>query len=126
MNRRKFISLIATGAILGNPGITARGGFAASSDGSVGCSEAIQARLRTLEAAAHGRLGVHILDTSTGKEYGYRSDERFMLLSTFKLLASALVLHRVDAGLESLERRIPYTKADLIEWSPITMKHADG
>jgi len=87
---------------------------------------AIQARLRDLEATAQGRLGVHILDAATNQEYGYRSDERFMMLSSFKLLASALVLYRVDAGEESLERRIPYTAKDLIPWSPITEKHADG
>jgi len=126
MNRRGFLSLVAAGAFLGNPIFTARPGFAASSDGSDKRAKALRAQLRKLEAAAHGRLGVHILDTSTGKEYGYRSDERFMILSTFKLLASAFVLHRVDAGQESLERRVPYTQADLIEWSPITEKHADG
>jgi len=126
MNRRRFISSIIAGAFLGNPAINARLGFAASSNDYAERAKAMRARLRSLEAATLGRLGVHILDTSTGKAYGYRSDERFMLLSTFKLLASALVLHRVDAGRESLERRIPYTQADLIEWSPITEKHADG
>ena len=69
---------------------------------------------------------MHIFDTATGNEYGYRSDERFMMLSSFKLLASAFVLHRVDSGKESLERRMPYTVKDLIPWSPITEKHADG
>lgn len=59
-------------------------------------------------------------------EYGYRSDERFMMLSSFKLLASALVLSRVDSGQESLDRRIPYRKEDLIPWSPITEQHVDG
>lgn len=126
MNRRRFLSSIAAGAFLGNSAFNERPGFAASSDDSAKRSKAMRARLRELEAAAHGRLGVHIVDTSTGKEYGYRADERFMLMSTFKLLASAFVLHRVDAGQESLERRIPYTRADLIGWSPITEKHADG
>jgi len=101
-------------------------GFAASLADSAEPPKAIRARLRALEAVAGGRLGVHILDTSAGKEYGYRQDERFMLLSTFKLLACALVLHRVDAGQESLVRRISYTQADVIDGSPITGKHADG
>jgi beta-lactamase class A len=87
---------------------------------------AIEARLSDLEFKAQGRLGVHILDTATGQEYGYRSDERFMMLSSFKLLACALVLHRVDTGRESLERRIHYSKEDLVTWSPVTEKHADG
>jgi beta-lactamase class A len=85
-----------------------------------------QARLRELEARAQGRLGVHIIDTATGQEYGYRADERFMMLSSFKLLASAVVLSRVDAGKESLERRISYTKKDLVAYSPVTEKHVDG
>lgn len=86
----------------------------------------IQTQMRDLETSAQGRLGMHILDTVTGQEFGYRSDERFMMLSSFKLLASALVLHRVDGGKESLDRRISYRAQDLIPWSPITEKHADG
>ncbi len=88
--------------------------------------DAVQASLREIEAAAQGRLGVHILDTATGQEYGYRSDERCMLLSSFKLVASALVLHRTDRGLDSLDRRIPYTRKDLVDWSPVTERHVDG
>jgi beta-lactamase class A len=83
----------------------------------------VQARLSELESSALGRLGVHIRDTATGQEYGYRSDERFLMLSSFKLLASALVLHRVDARLDSLERSIPYTRGDLVTWSPVTETH---
>jgi beta-lactamase class A len=87
---------------------------------------AIQVRLREIETAAQGRLGVHIVDCATGQEYGYRADERFMMLSSFKLLASALVLHRVDTGKESLARRVAFTGKDLVSWSPITEQHADG
>lgn len=87
---------------------------------------ATNSRLRELEAAAQGRLGVHIVDTATGQEYGYRADERFMMLSTFKLLACAVVLARVDAGNESLQRRITYSKNDLLSHSPVTSKYADG
>ena len=76
-----------------------------------------------LEEQSRGRLGVHILDTADGATYGYRADERFLTLSSFKSLASALVLHRVDRGLESLDRRIPITPADIITWSPVTEKH---
>jgi beta-lactamase class A len=83
------------------------------------------AHLRELEAAAQGRLGVCILDTAAGQSYGHRADERFMMLSSFKLLACALVLHRVDAGLESMQRRMAYTARDLVPWSPITEKHVD-
>lgn len=89
-------------------------------------SASLHARCQALEAQAQGRLGVDIIDTATGQHWGWRADERFMLLSSFKLLASALVLHRVDQGLESLERRIAYPRSALVPWSPVTELHADG
>ncbi|AOF87368.1 D-alanyl-D-alanine carboxypeptidase family protein [Hydrogenophaga sp. RAC07] len=83
-----------------------------------------QARLQQLEATAQGRLGVAILDTATGQVHGHRADERFMMLSSFKLLASALVLARVDRGQESLDRRITFAKTDLVTYSPVTERFA--
>jgi beta-lactamase class A len=82
------------------------------------------AQWQQLEATAQGRLGACILDTATGQVHGHRADERFMMLSSFKLLASALVLARADRGQESIERRITYTKQDLVTYSPVTEKHA--
>lgn len=89
-------------------------------------ADALQDTLRDIEATARGRLGVHILDTGTGREHGWRSDERFLMLSSFKLLASALVLDRADRGEESLERRIRYRRQDLVSWSPVTERHVGG
>lgn len=86
----------------------------------------VLSRLRELEQQAGGRLGVHVLDSATGAAYGYRQDERFMLLSSFKLLACALVLQRVDSGLEMLDRRIVFDRSVLLPWSPVTERHADG
>lgn len=88
-------------------------------------ADPLQARWQQLETAAQGRLGACILDTATGQVHGHRADERFMMLSSFKLLASALVLARADRGQESIERRITYTKQELVTYSPVTEKHAD-
>jgi beta-lactamase class A len=87
---------------------------------------ALQDALRDIEATARGRLGVHLIDTATGREHGWRADERFLMLSSFKLLASALVLDRADRGEESLERRIRYRRQDLVSWSPVTERHVGG
>lgn len=84
------------------------------------------ARLAALEATVGGRLGVFIIDTASGASIAYRADERFMLLSSFKALAGACVLQRVDAGLERLERRIVFDRSVLLPWSPVTEKFADG
>lgn len=78
-----------------------------------------------LEKRFGGRLGVAIIDTGSGKQFAHRADERFGLCSTFKFLAAAAVLHRVDQGLERLARQVPYTKADLIDYAPITEQHVD-
>jgi len=82
-----------------------------------------QDRWAQIERGVHGRLGVAVLDTATGTLSGHRLDERFPMCSTFKFLAVALVLARVDAGQEQLDRRIAITKADLLDWAPVTGKH---
>lgn len=87
-------------------------------------ASSLSAQLQQLETAAQGRLGVFILDTATGQGHGHRADERFMMLSSFKLLACALVLARVDRGQESLDRRVTFAKTDLVTYSPVTERFA--
>ena len=77
-------------------------------------------RWREIEAASGGRLGVAVLDTGSGKRAAYRDEERFPMASTFKTLAVAAVLARVDRGVERLDRRIPFGKADLLDYAPVT------
>jgi len=72
-------------------------------------------RWRAIEAGVGGRLGVAVLDTATGELVGHRLDERFAMCSTFKFLAAAWVLARVDAGQERLDRRIVVTRASLLD-----------
>lgn len=80
--------------------------------------------LAELERRHGGRLGVAVLDTATGKRIAYRGDERFPLCSTFKCLAAAFVLARVDRGQERLDRRIVYPRSVLVPYSPVTGAHA--
>jgi beta-lactamase class A len=79
--------------------------------------------LAALERRHGGRLGVAILDTASLKLVAQRGDERFAMCSTFKFLAAACVLARVDRGEESVGRRVVYGKADLVPYSPVTEKH---
>nr|6TY6_A Chain A, Beta lactamase (GNCA4-2) [synthetic construct]6TY6_B Chain B, Beta lactamase (GNCA4-2) [synthetic construct]6TY6_C Chain C, Beta lactamase (GNCA4-2) [synthetic construct] len=88
---------------------------------------ALSEQLAELEKRSGGRLGVAVLDTATGRRFGYRGDERFPMCSTFKALLAAAVLARVDQGKENLDRRITYGKEDLVDYSPVTEKHVgDG
>jgi beta-lactamase class A len=107
------------------------GGVALTSAGLAGALPAQAAagiaglphRFARIEAARGGRLGVAVLDTGTGRQAGYRQDERFPILSTYKTLAAAAVLARADAGKDSMERRVRFTRDDLVTYSPVTEKH---
>ncbi len=84
-------------------------------------------RIAAIEKREGGRLGVAVLDAGGGPTLAYRAGERFPMCSTFKLLAAAAVLKRVDEGKEKLDRVIPYGPGDLLEYAPVTKAHvADG
>lgn len=83
--------------------------------------------LADVERRVGGRLGVAALDTHTGRRIEWRADERFAMCSTFKILLVGLVLSRVDAGHERLDRVLRYSTADVLSWAPVTRAHvAEG
>ncbi len=86
-------------------------------------AEPLRAEFERIEAATGGRLGVALLDTGSDRTVTYRRDERFPMCSTAKVLACAALLARVDAGQDSLDRRVRYTSADLVTYSPTTKDH---
>src|SRR4051812_31959508 len=73
----------------------------------------VDARMRELETRHGGRLGVALLDTKTGERLEYRGRELFPLCSTFKFVATAATLERVDGKLDQLDRRVAYNESDL-------------
>jgi beta-lactamase class A len=83
----------------------------------------VSARLAALERKHGGRLGVCILDTGSGDRAEHRGDERFLMCSTFKLLAVAAVLARVDRGAEHFDRRIVFGEDVLLSYAPVTRQH---
>lgn len=85
------------------------------------------ARLAELERAHGGRIGVAALDLATGARIGHRADERFLLCSTFKALAAAFVLARVDQKKERLDRRVVFSRKDLVAGvSTVTERRVGG
>jgi beta-lactamase class A len=84
---------------------------------------ALGAAFAKIEAESGGRLGVAVLDTASGALAGHRTDERFPMCSTFKALAAAAILARVDAGKEQLTRRIPVESKDILSYAPVTKQH---
>ena len=117
-NRRSFLAALAVTAL----SLPARA--APSTEERVALANK---RLAEIEAREGGRLGVFVRDTGAGATIEHRADERFPMCSTFKLLAAAAVLKRVDEGAERLDRTIAYGPSDLLEYAPITKAHvAEG
>jgi beta-lactamase class A len=85
--------------------------------------ESAAAHIAEIEERTGARIGVAALDTGGGKRLDYRSEERFPMCSTFKLLAAAAVLKRVDDGQEKLDRFISYGAKDILEYAPVTKAH---
>ena len=85
--------------------------------------DAANDHLAGIEEREGGRLGVVVIDTATGRTLEHRADERFPMCSTFKLMAAAAALKRVDDGAERLNRVIAYGPGDLLEYAPIAKTH---
>nr|5AQA_A Chain A, OFF7_DB04V3 [synthetic construct]5AQA_B Chain B, OFF7_DB04V3 [synthetic construct] len=83
---------------------------------------------KLVAARLKARVGYIELDLNSGKILeSVRSEERFPMMSTFKVLLAGAILSRIDAGQEQLGRRIHYSQNDLVEYSPVTEKHlTDG
>src|SRR5438105_8945470 len=80
-------------------------------------------RIAAVEARIGGRIGVAALDTGNTKHVEHRADERFPMCSTFKFLATAAVMKRVDEKKEKLERFVPYGAKEILEYAPVTKEH---
>ena len=118
LHRRAFLRRFGAAAFATAP---ARAAVAATLDAS-----GLEKSLVDIEAALGGRLGVAVLDTGGSLRAGHRADERFPLCSTFKFLAAAAVLARVDAGQERLDRRVRVEPKDILAHSPAAEKHLNG
>jgi len=94
--------------------------LAASTPGS---TSDLANRILSIEQRTDARIGVAALDTTSGKRLDYRSEERFPMCSTFKLLAAAAVLKRVDEKQEQLDRFIRYDAKAILEHAPVTKAH---
>jgi beta-lactamase class A len=77
------------------------------------------ARLRDMERAAGGRLGAFVLDSASGRSFGWRADERFCHCLTFKLSLVAMVLREADAGRLDVAETLAFGRADIVDHSPV-------
>ncbi|WP_107500630.1 class A beta-lactamase, partial [Streptomyces sp. sk226] len=102
------------------------GASASAADASASAPAAAKpytAAFEKLERAFDARLGVYAIDTGTGREVIHNDRARFAYNSTFKALQAGVVLG--EYSLDGLDRRVTYTRKDLVANSPVTEKHVD-
>ena len=99
---------VLTGALAAGASLCAGSAFAAAADKD----------FKAIEARIGGRLGVS-MSRQGDTHVGWRENERFLMCSTFKALAVAALLRRVDQGREKLDRWVPYGPKDLLEYAPV-------
>jgi beta-lactamase class A len=85
--------------------------------GAAAASAASQ--LKRIQKHIGGRLGVHILDSQSGKRIGFDDASRFAMASTFKVTLAASLLWQVDHGAFTLEHTLPVGRDDLLADSPV-------
>jgi beta-lactamase class A len=91
---------------------------AAAFAGGARAAERADNAFKRIHKRIGGRLGVHVLDSQSGKRLSYDDDSRYAMASTFKLPLAAALLWQVDRKAFTLERELPIAKADLVVHSP--------
>lgn len=72
--------------------------------------------LAAYERSSGGRIGVHAENLRTGRRIEWRSRERFVMCSTFKLSLAAWILKRVDDGHDRLDAAVRFGAKDVPDW----------
>ena len=101
INRRQVMSLAVAAALA--PGVRAA---------------SAERTLKALHKRVGGRLGVHILDSQSGRRIAYDDGSRYAMASTFKLMLAAALLWQVDKKAFTLEYELPISAGDLLPTSP--------
>lgn len=88
-------------------------------------THASDAALARLERQVGGRLGVALLDPSTGHMSGHRVHERFAMCSTFKLPLAGAILREIDQGRLAQNQFVPYDAAQFVPnlYAPVTKRN---
>ena len=86
----------------------------------------LERELTRIEGESKGRLGVAVLDTESGFQANLHGSDRFPMCSTFKFLASAAILQRVELGQSRLDKLIRFEAKDVVANSPVSKDHVES
>lgn len=85
----------------------------------------LEARLRIIEAAAGGTLGVALLESGSGRSLTYLGDQLFPHCSSFKLSLAAMLLQLSENGEIDTGELMRWSEDDLMFVSPFTQRRLD-
>jgi beta-lactamase class A len=74
--------------------------------------------LKKIRERVGGRLGVHALDSQSGKRWGLDENSRYAMASTFKLPLAAALLWQVDRKAFTLDHTLAIAAKDILPNSP--------
>lgn len=80
-------------------------------------------QIKKIEQQYHGRAGVSVINMKNHQTFGYRADERFPMCSTYKWVVAADMLAQIQKEPALADKKVYYTKADLIGYTPMTSQH---
>ncbi|ERN39836.1 beta-lactamase class A [Rubidibacter lacunae KORDI 51-2] len=78
------------------------------------------AAVQQIEARLNARIGIAVIDKETDRNWRYHAGDRFPINSTYKTIACAALLSRVDSGQEQLDRIVIFDESQLADYSPVT------
>lgn len=85
-------------------------------------SDHLKRNIIKLESSYGSRIGLWFYDSKTKKVISHRAKERFPMCSTFKLMLCAAILKKSEKNSSFLEKKVKYSKKDLVTYSPVTKK----
>ncbi|MBB3324588.1 class A beta-lactamase [Atlantibacter sp. RC6] len=88
-----------------------------------GSPPAMTAFLQQQEKQLNARIGMAVVNAQGESVFGYRQDERFPLTSTFKTLACAALLERLQKDGGSLDQQVTIQPDELLDYAPITKNY---
>lgn len=83
----------------------------------------VDKELKKLEEKYDVTLGVQGINLADNKQVSYNEQERFAYASTYKAIAGGLLLKNLTE--DQLNKRIKFSKEDLVDYSPVTEKHVE-
>ncbi|HEY6123029.1 MAG TPA: class A beta-lactamase [Steroidobacteraceae bacterium] len=84
----------------------------------IGAAESADKALKRIRERVGGRLGVHALDSQSGKRWGIDENSRYAMASTFKLPLAAALLWQVDRKAFTLDHLLTIAPKEILPNSP--------